>query len=76
MDDVLSLFPGGVNALPNYSNEEVSRVINDSLQGGRIYQKTKLCLYGTTALVALVDPEYQNLWVANLGDSKAGAYCL
>jgi pyruvate dehydrogenase phosphatase len=28
-------------------------------------------MYGTTALVALVDPEHENLWLANLGDCQA-----
>ncbi|KAH8995823.1 phosphatase 2C-like domain-containing protein [Lactarius hatsudake] len=34
-------------------------------------RKARLCLYGTTALVALVDPAHENLWVANLGDCEA-----
>lgn len=28
-------------------------------------------MYGTTALVALIDPDHVNLWVANLGDCQA-----
>ena len=39
--------------------------------GGVNYKKARLCMYGTTALVALVDPEQENLWLANLGDCQA-----
>lgn len=35
-------------------------------------KKARLCMYGTTALIALVDPDHQNLWVANVGDCQAG----
>ncbi|KAI9433847.1 protein serine/threonine phosphatase 2C [Lactarius indigo] len=60
--DVLELFP------------EIQEVVNDFGDGrgnGANYQKARLCLYGTTALVALVDPAHENLWVANLGDCEA-----
>lgn len=30
------------------------------------------CMHGTTALIALLDPSRQNLWVASLGDCQAG----
>ncbi|THH17995.1 hypothetical protein EW146_g2933 [Bondarzewia mesenterica] len=69
--DVLELFPGGIDSLPERSNEEIRSVVNDYYDGGQNYHKAKLCMYGTTALVALVDPDYQHLWVANLGDSEA-----
>lgn len=38
----------------------------------QLLKKARLCMYGTTALVALVDPDHQNLWVANVGDCQAG----
>ncbi|TFY56597.1 hypothetical protein EVG20_g8865 [Dentipellis fragilis] len=69
--DVLELFPGGIASLAQRSNEDIRRVINDYDGSGVNYKKAKLCMYGTTALVALVDPDYQNLWVANLGDCEA-----
>jgi hypothetical protein len=31
-------------------------------------------MYGTTALVALVDPDHKDLWVANLGDCQASEF--
>ncbi|KAF8471622.1 protein serine/threonine phosphatase 2C [Russula ochroleuca] len=77
--DVLELFPGGIDLLPTRTDEEIQAVVNDfaSLSGssngtaGANYKKARLCLYGTTALVALVDPTHENLWVANLGDCEA-----
>jgi pyruvate dehydrogenase phosphatase len=68
--DVLDLFPGGLDGLWRLPNDYVCRVIND---GGENFKKTKLCMYGTTALVALVDPTRENLWTANLGDCQGGA---
>ena len=73
--DVLDLFPGGLESLPGRTDEEIQEVLNDFGDGcgtGANYQKARLCLYGTTALVALVDPAHENLWVANLGDCEAG----
>jgi len=71
--DVLELFPGGIASLPDRTDEEIQAVVNDfaSPSGGANHQKARLCLYGTTALVALVDPSHENLWVANLGDCEA-----
>lgn len=77
--DVLELFPGGIESLPGLTDEEIQAVVNDfvvpgdggSNGAGVNYKKARLCLYGTTALVALVDPAHENLWVANLGDCEA-----
>ena len=71
--DVLELFPGGIESLPGRTDEEIQEVVNDFGDGSSSsnYQKARLCLYGTTALVALVDPAHENLWVANLGDCEA-----
>lgn len=74
--DVLELFPGGVDSLPGRSNDEIRSVVNDYSNGGENYQKAKLAMYGTTALIALVDPEHTNLWIANLGDCEAGTFTL
>ncbi|TFK64337.1 protein serine/threonine phosphatase 2C [Pluteus cervinus] len=68
--DVLDLF-GGIEGLENFSDAQIRSIINDRHRGGANWQKVRLCMYGTTALVALVDPEHQNLWVANLGDCQA-----
>jgi pyruvate dehydrogenase phosphatase len=85
--DVLELFPDGIESLPGLTDEEIQAVVNDfgipggdgsngaGAGAGANYKKARLCLYGTTALVALVDPAHENLWVANLGDCEAGT-CL
>jgi pyruvate dehydrogenase phosphatase len=70
--DVFDMLPGGMANLANISDAEIRRVINDQHAGGRNYDKARLCMYGTTALVSLVDPEQENLWVANVGDCQAG----
>lgn len=69
-NDVLDLF-GGLEGLDNFSDTEIRNIINDQHDGGANWKKARLCMYGTTALVALVDPDHQNLWVANLGDCQA-----
>ncbi|KAK0229067.1 phosphatase 2C-like domain-containing protein [Armillaria nabsnona] len=68
--DVLDLF-GGIEGLAEYSDADIRRVINDHHQGGANFRKARLNMYGTTALVALIDPDHGNLWVANLGDCQA-----
>ncbi|KAJ7144942.1 phosphatase 2C-like domain-containing protein [Mycena crocata] len=68
--DILRLF-GGSDRLAGYSDQEIRSIINDQEKGGDNYKKARLCMYGTTALVALTDPEHENLWVANLGDCQA-----
>lgn len=70
--DVLELFPGGLESLPTLSNDHIQKTINDIHRGGVNYKKARLCMYGTTALVALIDPQHENLWLANLGDCQAG----
>jgi len=69
--DVLDIFPGGMAKLSQYSDAELRYTLNDHHAGGRNYKKARLCMYGTTALVVLVDPEQENLWIANVGDCQA-----
>ncbi|KAL0575380.1 hypothetical protein V5O48_006593 [Marasmius crinis-equi] len=68
--DVLNLF-GGIEGLSNYTDAQIRHVINDQQTGAINYTKARLNMYGTTALVALVDPDHKHLWIANLGDCKA-----
>jgi pyruvate dehydrogenase phosphatase len=67
--DILNLFPGGLDGLAAISDAQIAAVLNDD---GPNFKKARLCLYGTTALLALVDPTHENLWCANLGDCQAG----
>ncbi|KAG2365939.1 phosphatase 2C-like domain-containing protein [Suillus spraguei] len=69
-NDVLELFPDGLSSLSRLSDLQIQEVLDDQLSGGQNYTKARLCMYGTTALVALVDPDHQNLWLANLGDCQ------
>ena len=72
--DVLDLFGGSIEKLEEYTDAEIRDVINDQHLGGTNWRKVRLCMYGTTALVALVDPSHKDLWVANLGDCQAGKW--
>ena len=74
--DVLDLFGGSVDNLVNYTDAEIRETINDQHLGGENWRKVRLCMYGTTALVALVDPDHKDLWVANLGDCQASKFLL
>jgi hypothetical protein len=68
---VTALFPdGGAEGLVRLADADIRRVIND---GGQNAAGVLRAMRGTTALVALVDPERRNLWVASLGDCQAGA---
>ncbi|KAL5488326.1 hypothetical protein ACEPAI_6434 [Sanghuangporus weigelae] len=70
-NDVLELFPGGIASLERLSDDYIRSVINDYSNGLQNYKKVQLNMYGTTALLALVDPLQENLWIANLGDCQA-----
>ena len=72
--DVLDLFGGSVDNLDKYTDAEIREIINDQHLGGTNWRKARLCMYGTTALVALVDPDHKDLWVANLGDCQASEF--
>ena len=72
-NDVLALFPGGIASLEHLSDDYIRSVINDYNNGLQNYKKVQLNMYGTTALLALVDPRQEHLWIANLGDCQAGA---
>ncbi|KAL1757806.1 phosphatase 2C-like domain-containing protein [Schizophyllum commune] len=72
--DVLDIF-GGIEGLEHYDDATIRAIINDQHEGGERYRKTLLCMYGSTALVSLVDPCHENLWVANLGDCTATILC-
>lgn len=67
-DDVIALFPGGVEEISNMSDEEISARINTEENLPKVVHGMK----GTTALVSLMDPGCHNLWVASLGDCQAG----
>ncbi|KAL5527112.1 hypothetical protein ACEPAG_5903 [Sanghuangporus baumii] len=70
-NDVLELFPGGIASLERLSDDYIRSVINDYSNGLQNYKKVQLNMYGTTVLLAVVDPLQENLWIANLGDCQA-----
>jgi hypothetical protein len=71
-EDLLALFPGGFEGALKLSGEEIEEIINDADRGGHNLKKVHRCMRGSTALISLVDPPGENLWVANLGDCEAG----
>lgn len=70
MAGLLSLFPEGVEAIQRMSDEEIQAIV---VVEGKPHPKVVPAMSGTTALVALIDPE-RNLYVASLGDCQAGEY--
>ena len=72
--DILRLFPGGVEALADMPQSMIQAIINRNTDP-QFLKNARLCMYGTTALAALVDPDHKNLWVANVGDCQAGWFC-
>lgn len=52
-------------------DEEVASIMNHPGAGPNS-QNILRCMQGSTALVTLVDPSSSQLWVANLGDCRAG----
>lgn len=72
--DILDLFGGSIEKMAEYTDAQIRDVINDQHLGGANWRKARLCMYGTTAVVALVDPDHKNLWIANLGDCQASKF--
>lgn len=66
-DDFLAILPPNLEDL---SDEDAEKIANDEKNAQVILR----CMRGSTALVALIDPGKQNLWVANLGDCQAREY--
>lgn len=66
--DFMALFPGGLDAVKGMSDEEINSIVND---GGVNHTKAIRTMHGSTALVTLVDPKKENIWVASLGDGQA-----
>ena len=71
---LFSLFPGGEESIKKMSNDQIKAIINDGGKSGVNAAILSHCMRGTTALVALVDPQKANIWVASLGDCVAGMY--
>lgn len=74
VDDALTnvvkqLFPDEV-AIAALTDEQIKSTINDPSNSNNL--AILRCMRGTTALVSLVDPKKENLWVASLGDCQAG----
>ncbi|KAH8828400.1 protein serine threonine phosphatase 2C [Flagelloscypha sp. PMI_526] len=65
--NTLALFPN-VEAVGKVTPEDVDRIVN---QDPVNLLKMHLCMRGSTVLVALLDPENVNLWVASVGDCQA-----
>lgn len=65
-----ALFPQDISMM---SGEELLVIADDHRNGGSGANHEKLlrCKSGSTALVALLDPECKELWVASLGDCTA-----
>ena len=66
--ELQSLFPGGLEEIATLSDKEISNIVNSPENLPKVVRGMR----GTTALLSLVDPSGENLWVASLGDCQAG----
>lgn len=64
------LFPGGRESFARLSDQQIASAMKS--KGGAVSRSALRCMQGSTALITLVDPSGTNLWVANLGDCRAG----
>ncbi|KAH8119538.1 protein serine/threonine phosphatase 2C [Phellopilus nigrolimitatus] len=71
--DFLRLFPGGREDFARLSDQEIESIIKHKGEG-EYSQNILRCMQGSTALLTLVDPSGTHLWVANLGDCRAGKF--
>ncbi len=71
--DFTRIFPGGPDGLQRMTGAQIRRLFHDRMSGSQNLAAAVRCLQGCTVLVAITDPAKQNLWIANLGDSQAGA---
>lgn len=67
-DGVKHLFPDEAT-LAALTDEQIKSTINGPTNPNNL--AILRCMRGTTALVSLVDPRKENLWVASLGDCQA-----
>jgi len=67
-DAVKHLFPNEAT-LAALTDEQIKSTINGPTNPNNL--TILRCMRGTTALVSLVDPKKENLWVASLGDCQA-----
>jgi pyruvate dehydrogenase phosphatase len=70
-NDLLSLFPGGVDNLDKMTDDEIKAIINDKDRGAVNITKILRARHGSTALIVLQDPSRENIWIAGLGDCSA-----
>ncbi|KAF5345924.1 hypothetical protein D9758_011414 [Tetrapyrgos nigripes] len=76
-EDIMSFLPSAEDLTSSsVSDEDIRRIINDrrvertdSLSN---YAKIIRSMQGSTALIALISPNSEKLWIANLGDCQAG----
>ncbi|KAF9516475.1 hypothetical protein BS47DRAFT_1340814 [Hydnum rufescens UP504] len=69
--DIKDLFPSDLSAIEKMDPDEVSKIIEDLDVTGSNHAKVLRGMRGSTALLALVDKQRENLWIANLGDCQA-----
>jgi len=72
LSELLEVFPGGPDEIEKLLNAEIAAVTNTPHNLPKVVRGMK----GTTALISLVDPSGENLWVASLGDCQAGESAL
>lgn len=69
--EFLSMFPKSRDAFAQLTDKEIEVILeHDETTSNSL--NTLRCLSGSTALLTLLNPPRTQLWVANLGDCRAG----
>ncbi|KAI0371138.1 protein serine/threonine phosphatase 2C [Pilatotrama ljubarskyi] len=72
VSDFLNLFPSAEpQKLRSLDSSRIKQVLSDTSEENSGYWRTARAFGGTTALVSLVDPTKDHLWIANVGDCVA-----
>lgn len=69
--EFLDMFPEGRDTFAQLSDREIDQILKHEEASANSMNSLR-CLSGSTALLTLLDPSGTQLWVANLGDCRAG----
>lgn len=69
--EFLGMFPDGRDAFARLSEREIESILEHEEATAKSLKSLR-CLSGSTALLTLLNPSRTQLWVANLGDCRAG----
>lgn len=76
-NNFLRLFPVDKDEFSRLSNADIAKIITKSHSGSgtpTVDEDVLRCMQGATVLLTLTAPNGRDLWIANLGDSRASEF--